>query len=51
MELEETIEYYHPNVSDRIPDHILWYVITQNYFPGIMLIWKLCGTLQVSTYL
>lgn len=37
MELEETIEYYHPNVSDRIPDHILWVRHHTKLLPG-----KLC---------
>lgn len=37
MELEEAIEYYHPNVSDRIPDHILWVRHHTKLLPG-----KLC---------
>ena len=50
MELEETIEYYHPNVSDRIPDHILWVRHHTKLLPGKLCLSGNCVvTLQVST--
>lgn len=47
MELEETIEYYHPNVSDRIPDHILWVRHHTKLLPGnyayLEIVWYFAG--------